>query len=85
MHEAGHERPVAALFVLRQAPTERLVRATPAEAFQALAPHVTPLRAPWCPGNTLEPLAALVESVPAWHLHHTLSTDPLAVLGAALA
>lgn len=77
----GRAAPVAAVFVLEQALRQSVTRLAPAEAFRALLPHVTPVRAPWVDGNTLEPLAALVERVPAFRLRHTLETDPMAVLG----
>lgn len=77
---AAGSAPVAAVFVLEQASRESLSRLAPAEAFRALLPHVTPVRVPWVADNTLESLASLVERVPAFRLHHTLDTDPLAVL-----
>ena len=79
------EAPLAAVFVLRQAPREALRRLPPAEAFAALTPHVIPLRPTWTAGNPLEPLASLAERVPAFCLEHTLVTDPLAAMEAALA
>jgi hypothetical protein len=81
----AREVPVAAVFLLHQAREQALARVSPSEAFAALVPHVTPLRAPWAPGNPLEPLAGLVERVPVFRLGATLDTDPLVVLEAALA
>lgn len=80
---AGSDTPVGAIAFVVPSSAERLERLSLGVGVEQFVRFLSPPSVPWARERTLDLVAALAR-LPLFRLHHTLATDPLAIMTAML-